>query len=159
MVSVARPVVVAVGVILLVTLATGPFGPLSVPEGGLQDPGTGAATVSIESAPATATLTAGDYTDVHYLEAPPVVLSVSDVRASPLLTMSLDLDELGYSHSSTFLLSSGMSGPKSFQVSRSSLESGQISNETYSGTLRIVLRDDSGKRTILERNLTVEVRE
>jgi hypothetical protein len=158
MVSVARPVAVTIGVIFLVTLATGPLGPLSIPEGGLEDPGTGAATVSVESAPASATLTAGDYTDVHYLEAPPVVLSVSDVRASPLLTMSLDLDELGYSHSSTFLLSSGMSGPKSFQISRSSLDSDRIAADTYNGTLRIVLRDDSGKRTVLDRNVTVEVR-
>lgn len=149
--------VFAVGLVLALTLVTGPLGPLSVPDAGPDVLATGGATVSVESVPDGATLTPGTYTDVHYLEIPEVVLHVTDVRGSPLVSTSLSIQQLGYSRSSAFVLDEGMEGRRAFTIERSTVESSRVENETYHGRLRVVLRADSGSQTLVDRNVTVEV--
>lgn len=158
MLSKRGPVVFAATVILVFSLLTGPsLGLISVPSSKPMALGTGTATLTIQSTPDVATLDGSTYTDVHRINVPPVIVTVSNVSGSPLLTLSLDIDELNYSRGSVYTLSGGMNGRHSFAIQQASLDSDQVQNRSYDGRLRIVLRDDSGKTVLAERNVTVEV--
>lgn len=149
--------------VVLVAVATGPHvGVLSIPPGGLggsDDPGTGFAAVSVVSAPETGSLAGETYGDVHYLRIPEATVAVSRVQGAPLLTLSLDVPELGYQRSSVYTI--GERGPdtRSYGVSRSAIESDRIDQPVYDGRLRIVLKDDRGRTVVYEGPITVRVTE
>lgn len=147
--------------LVLVTLATGPqLGLLSVPEGGLggaDDPGTGSADLEVVSAPERATLEADEFGDVHHLTVPETTVAVSNVTGAPLLTLSVDLPDLGYRRSSVFAIPSRQGPTQSYAVERAALESDRLDRDAYEGILRIVLRDDAGRTVVYEEPITVEV--
>jgi len=147
-------------VIVLVSLLTGPtLGLIAVPTEEPRELGTGSATLTVESMPDSATLRADSYTDVHRLDVSPPVLSVSDVDGSPLITVSINVDRLEFSQGSVYTLEPGMEGHHSFPIRRSSIDSAEIDEESYEARVRVVLRDDSGRTVLDERNVTVEVTE
>jgi hypothetical protein len=147
-------------VIVLVSLLTGPsLGLIAVPSDEPTELGTGSATLAVESMPDSATLRADSYTDVHRLDVSPPVLSVSDVDGSPLITVSITVDRLDFSQGSVYTLEPGMDGHHSFPIRRTSIDSAEIDAEAYAGRVRVVLRDESGRTVLAERNVTVEVTE
>ena len=146
-----------IALVAVLTVATGPLGPFSISPATSESLGSGSANLSVESVPTSATLTAGTYTDVYYLDVPPAGVAIGDVRGSPLLTMSLTIEELGYSRSSVFVLSTTMVGEHSFEISRDSLELSNLTADQLDGTLQMVLRDGDGERVLVDRNVTVVV--
>lgn len=151
-------VVLTAAVVAALTLATGPtLGVLDVPDPSPEGLGSGSATVTIQSTPERATLEAGQYTDVHYLDVPQTTATVAEVTGSPILTLSLDVPELGFSRSSVYVLTPDMSGEHAFAVEEASIDSARVENETYDGTLQVVLRDGSGRTDLVEEPVTVEV--
>lgn len=154
-------VYVTVGVILLVTVASGPLvSGYTVPEGGVTGPtpGTGNATVSVLSVPETLTLDRGEYdTGVYYLEVPAAVIDVGAVTGKPVLTYSVGIDSLQTS-SSVYFLTPADTGRKRLTVDEEAFDPGEIDDRRYSGNVRIVLRGDSGSRTVYEGPVTVEVK-
>ncbi|MFB6297922.1 MAG: hypothetical protein ABEH56_05320 [Salinirussus sp.] len=151
-----------VAVVLVVTLATGPIGPIEVPaadrgiEGDL--PGTGNATVTVISTPETLRLVRGvSGTDVYYLRAPPTVLSVESVQGRPILTYKIDIDGLGYQQNVARFLNASREGRVRFEVNRGGpLEAGQVEAGRYDGRIRLILRGEQ-QRTVYETRVSVEV--
>lgn len=151
------------GFVALVALLTGPHvGVLGIPEGGLGgavDPGTGTASVEVLSGPEVATLEPETYGDVHYLRIPDATVDVSSVSGAPLLTLSLDIPELGFQRSTVFTIARGGQRTRSYGVSRVAIESNRIDRRTYEGQLRIVLQDDRGRTVLYEEPITIRVTE
>lgn len=157
--AVRDPAVLAAVAVVLGALATGPaVGLVNVPEAGPGELGTGQADLAVRFVPEQATLTPGTYTDVHRLDVPAVEAELRSVSGTPAVTASLDLDELGFSRSSVFALD-GSTGDRSFRISRTSIESHRIQNDSYAGRLRLVLRDSQGTTVLVDEPIRVVVRE
>jgi hypothetical protein len=148
--------------IVLLSLASGPYiGLLTIPqdEPGGGSLGTGTADVAAVAVPDRAALTAGQYGNVHYLTVPAATVNVSNASGSPLLTLSIDIDDLGYSRSTVYVLGTSGDGPRSVSIERSSLNSTDITGNSYEGQYRMVLRDDRGTTVVANETVSVEVRE
>lgn len=138
--------------------ATGPaVGLVAVPDPAPAALGTGDATVEVVSAPDTASLEAGTYSDVYELAVPAVVVQVSAVSGTPTLTASVDLPRLGFSRSSVYAVRS--TGRRAIPVRPTTLDAARIRNDSYAGRLRVVLRGDAGETILVERAIRIEVEE
>ena len=150
-----------VGIILALTLATGPVvSLLSVPEGGAGATGglgNGTASVSVVEAPDRAELVAGEYGNVHYLRVPESTIVATNVTGSPLLTASIDVDSLGYSRSSIFVVRETRDGTQTVEIERAPLNSTRIDRTVYEGRYQLVLRDDTGRTVVYDEPITIEV--
>lgn len=157
-----RTVLLAVaGLIVLVTAATAT--PLwTVPEKGAgQAPlGDGSATVEVLTAPETATLEPGRQGGgVYYLRVPDAKVEVTNLRGNPVLTYTIDIDELGYSRSSVTGLASVGEGTVSFTIQQDSMYGREFDKQRYEGELRLVLRGDGTEQVVYEKPIVVEVTE
>lgn len=154
-------VVGAVGIILLVTAASGT--PLwTVPAQGSGQPpiGSGSASVSVVSAPDRATLDPGRQGgDLYYLNVPDTEVEIAQLRGNPLLAYAIDIDKLGYSRSSVTGLATAGDGSASLSLSQDTLDGERLTQDQYDGTLRLVLRGDGEERVLYDRDITVEVRQ
>jgi len=152
-------VLVAASVVVLVTAASGT--PLwSVPDRGAgQAPlGEGTASVSVVSAPERATLDPGRQGgNVHYLRVPDTEIEVSQVRGNPLVSYSIDINELGYSRSSVTGLGTVGTGAVRLSIARDALDGARLEQEEYDGRLRLVLRGNGQERVLYNQPITVEV--
>ena len=155
-----RTVVVgAVGVILLVTAASGtPLWTVPAQGSGQAPLGSGSASVSLVSAPETATLDPGRQGgDLYYLNVPDATVEIAQLRGNPTLTYSLAIDRLGYSRSSVTGLATVGEGEASLSLAQDTLREGRLTRDQYEGRLRLVLRGDGGEQVLSNRTVTVEV--
>lgn len=152
-----------VGLVVILMLATGPHLPLlSIPEGGFGSDGAigeGHAQLDVIDPPDQATLEPADYADTHHLRVPETSATISNVEGTPLLTVSINIDDLGYSRSSVFTLREHTIGTRSYGIEDGSIESDRLHEHTYEGTIRFVLRDDNGRSVLFESPITIEVTE
>jgi hypothetical protein len=154
----------ALGVIFLLSLATGPqVGVLDVPAqqtfggGGL---GEGNASITAVEFDGRVRFEAGAYgTDVYHLRASSISLRVADVTERPMLLYKLTVPELGYSRQTNVVLDRSRRGPMTVDLAPDTFDRGAIDQETYRGTVRLVVRGAGPDRTVFERNVTIEVAE
>ena len=153
-------VLAALGVILLVTAASGtPLWTVPAQGSGQAPLGSGSASVSVVSAPENATLDPGRQGgDVYYLNVPDSDVQISQLRGNPLLTYSIDIDQLGYSRSSVTGLATVGEGRASLSLSQDTLTAGQLEQDQYNATLRIVLRGNGEEQVLYDQPVTVEVK-
>ncbi|WP_302082448.1 hypothetical protein [Salinibaculum rarum] len=149
----------AVGLMVLATAATGT--PLwTVPDrGGDQGPlGQGTAEVTVVSMPDTATLDPGRQGgNVYYLRVPSATVDISQLRGNPIVTYSISIEGLGYGTSAVNGLERMGEGQANFSIESAALEGERISNGSYEGELRLVLRGDNGETVLYSEPITVEV--
>jgi hypothetical protein len=159
----ARGTVFAVaGVIVLVAVATGPVGLVSVPDErfGGGSPGTGNATVTVVSSPGQPTLEAGRQGgDVYYLRVPDAEVEVEAVRGNPILEYSIDIEALTYTRSSIHFLGESGTGTRAVSFQSATFDAGRLDRETYRAELAVVVRADGTERVVYNEMATVEVRE
>lgn len=145
--------------IILVTLATGPIGLLSIEpaDSGFEGIGSGNATVTVLSTPDEVTIReSGTGQDVYYLEVPPARVEVSDLNGNPLLTYSLSIEEMGYTVDSLNPLGELGEGTHEITIDRRAFEAHEIDRDQYQGTLELVLRGDA-ETVEFTQNVTIEV--
>lgn len=151
----------AAGLILLTTIASGT--PLwTVPEKGAgQAPlGQGTASVSVVSAPERATLEPGRQGGgVYYLRVPDTEVTVTQLRGNPILTYTIDVDQLGYSRSSVLGLAETGGGQVRLSLAQDAMDGDQLTRESYDGELRLVLRGNGEKTVVYEKGITIEVQQ
>lgn len=161
MMDTARGAVLAVGgIIVLVTVATGSPGLVTIPDGGLDErpPGTGNATVTVVSTPGQPTLVPGRQGgDVYYLRVPATGVEVTELRGNPTLSYSIDVDALGYSRSSVHFLGSVGNGRNEISLARDTLDADRITREAYRAQVELTLRANDTTRVVYNETTTVEV--
>lgn len=148
----------AVGVVAVTLALSGPavsavsFGPS--PGGELDD---GNATVASASLDGTAALTDGRFgTGVAYLRVPDATVRLSAVTGNPRLVYRVSVPGLGVDAAATTGL-----GPASrrarVRVPDRAFEPATVDRDRYRGTLSVHVQSFAVYRTVLRRNVTVEV--
>ena len=152
--------VATVGILLSVTVISGPLVGVSLTSSETFDPGSGTIEASVTETPDTATLERGDHgSGVYYLRASPVEVEIASVTGQPSLTYELFVTELGHTKSSITFLDSDATGTVNLEFDASTLEADRVDANSYAGVLRVIANDDDGERLLVERNVTVEVEE
>jgi len=143
-------------------VASGPLvSAVSVPAGGLTgpDPGTGDATVTVVSEPGDAAIERGEFdTGAYYLDPPTLVVDLEAVSGQPILTYSVSIDGLQTS-SAVYFVTGENSGRLELTVDEEAFDPDEITEETYSGEVRLVVRAGDAERTVYREPITVAVRE
>lgn len=156
-----RAVLVAtVGILLGVTVVSGPLVGVSLTSTESFDPGSGTIEATVTETPETATLERGDHgAGVYYLRADAIEVDVESATGQPSLTYELFVTELGHTKSSITFLDDDADGTLDLEFDESTLEADRVDADAYRGVLRVIANDDDGERVLVERNVTVEVRE
>ncbi|MHB9285731.1 hypothetical protein ACKVMT_01665 [Halobacteriales archaeon Cl-PHB] len=152
-----------VTVVLVVTVATGPLvGAVDVPKQGLganADIGSGNATLSVAEAPSEGTLATGQYDDLRYLTIPDATVEIADVEGAPILTYTVDIEAIGYSRSSVYVITKRSEGTLALELQRDDVERSRLENDSYEARLQILLRTDGTERVVYEDMIPVGVEE
>jgi hypothetical protein len=145
-----------VGFSLVVVLAAVAVGPLGV--GGAQPAVEERAAVSLVSAPTEGiTLERGRFgTQRYHVEAPPAVVSVSDVAGTPTLRYVIDIPQAWLTVTSRYDLA-GREGRLHLGASPETVSPHRVDQGRYDATVAIWLRTGTRERAILQRQVTVEV--
>lgn len=115
------------------TLATGPAGPINIgtDTGGLDDPGTGTATVEVVSEPGAVTLEpSDDGQDVLHLSVPTMGVTAVNVTGNPILSYMISLEEIGYATDSVSFVGQGEEGERELSIDRRTFRSDEVENVT-----------------------------
>lgn len=153
-----RVVGVTVIVVLAVTLVSGPLVGVSLTDGAASADEASHVTVSVDSAPESATLAADRHNDdLYHLRAAPVHLTATNVSGRPTVIYRLSVSELNHTRSTgMFVLD-----PGTYEVGfdPSNIESERVDADRYEGTIVVKVFDADGERVLVERTVTVEVEE
>jgi hypothetical protein len=154
-------VALAVGIILALTLASGPLVgavDFSQERYSTEGLGQGNATVSAVELPSTVTFEQGRYgAGAYNLRVPDARIRLEDVRGKPTVAYTVEVDELAYSRSTTSFLSPDSEGWLTLSIDQKPFDPSEIQNDSYQGRLEIVLRG-SGNETLLgAKNVTITV--
>ena len=154
-----RAVLVAtMGILLGVTLASGPLVGVSLTESRSFDPGSGAIEASVAETPETATLQRASHGGgVYHLRADPIAVDVTRVTGQPSLTYELAVPALGHTASSITFLDGDAEGAVRLEFDPSTLAADRVDADRYDGTLSVIANDDGGERVLTETTVTVEV--
>lgn len=156
-------VVVAVGLILSVTLLSGPmvgaidFTVADEPRNAV--PGTGSATITVDAWPTDGvTLEKGRYgAGAYYLTVPDATVRVQSVEGSPILAYRVSVPSLGLASESLYFLSEDDRGTMTVTIDPRSLEPDRLEQDTYRVELMIELRSEDTARTLAARTVTAPV--
>jgi hypothetical protein len=149
-----------VGLVVVVLVVTGPFGPLSVPTeySGEQAPGTGNATVTVTGPPDQPRFEPSRQAEgIYYLRVPDAEIEVRHLRGNPTLVYTIGVDALGYSRSSVHFLGSAGPGRHSISLDPDTFTEDEIDRDAYGATLELVLRTDGSARELYRTETTVVV--
>jgi len=122
--------------------------------------GLGQGTVSVSSVSTTGSvdLKRGDYgAGTYYLSTPPARATVTAISGRPMLVYSIEIFGLNYKRSTTHFLSADDTGDLTLTITRDSLTSDTVENDSYDGQLRVLARTNGTDRLLHRRNVTVEV--
>lgn len=150
--------VVTMGLLLGVTLASGPLVGVSLTASESFDPGSGTIEASVAGTPETVTLQRASHGGgVYHLRADPIAVRVTSVTGQPSLTYELAVPALGHTTSSITFLDGDAEGAVRLAFDPSTLAAERIDADRYDGTLSVIANDDGGERVLTETNVTVEV--
>jgi hypothetical protein len=153
--------IMAVGVITLLTLSSGPVGVVdfTTEQDATAGLGEGRIVGGSVDMPSTAALQQGGYgSQSYYLQVPDAVLTVERVEGRPVVSYKVNIPELGYSRETAHFLSEGMGPRISLSVEKDTLRPSDVQQDEYAGELLVVSRIDHNSTVLERRNVTVEVR-
>lgn len=152
---------VAVCVVVLVTGATAT--PLwDVPERGAGTAalGTGTATVSVVSAPDSATIEPGRQGgNVYYLRVPDAEINVTELDGNSVLTYRISIDQLGKTRSSVHAVGELGEGRSRLSIDQIALDGSTVQRQQYEATVSIVLRPSGEEQVLYSETIQIEVEE
>jgi len=152
----------SVGVILILTVSSGPMGVVDFTkertENNTEGLGNGLLEVASLDAPDTASLQQGDFGSGNfYLRVPDAVLSIDAVEGRPIVSYKIEISELGYTRETAHVISSESGQRVTLSIQEDTLPPEDIQQDEYSGEIRIVKRVNGESTTALQRNVTVSV--
>lgn len=149
----------AVGVVVIVLIASGPLaGGLLEPAGTPTTVGEGTATVADAAVDADGlAITPGRFgTDVSYVRVPDARVRLAEVSGHPRLVYRVEVPGVDADLTATEIV--GERGRYRLHVSDYGFDSDRLSNGSYEGAVTVRVQSFTSDRTVLRRNVTVEVR-
>jgi hypothetical protein len=157
--------VVAVAVILVGTLLSGPLAPgvdftkVRETEEGLGSLGSGNITISEATLPDSAVLQRGNYgAGTYRLRVPAATVTVDRYTGRPIISYGIDIDELGYSRNTIRILVNESESRLTIPLEEDDLDKGQLEAEEYDAQLTLLTRAGGNETVVATRNITVAVR-
>lgn len=146
------------GILLGITIASGPLVGVSLTESKSFDPGSGSVEAAVTETPSTVTLQRANHGGgVYHLRAEPIAVEVASVAGQPSLTYEVAVPVLGHTTASITFLEADAEGTVQLEFDPSTLEADRIDADQYDGVLTVIANDDGGERVLSETNVTVEV--
>ena len=141
----------------VVVVAAIAVGPLGIGTGEAAEDG---ASVTLESAPEDGVaLERGRFGSGRYhVDAPPAVATVGNVTGSPTLRYTVDIPAAGFAVTSRYDLATNH-GRLRMGANPATVSPHRIERSSYEGTISVWLRTGDRDRALLQRTVTVEVRE
>ncbi|NLV08525.1 hypothetical protein ACAH01_03520 [Halomicrobium sp. HM KBTZ05] len=160
MVSVARLERLAVAVVAVTLLLTGPFGVVDATARNPTTVGDGRANATVERLDTSGLLVEGGRfgTGVDYLRIPDATVAVSDIEGRPRLVYRVSVPELGVDRTTTKLLSGGQSGTVRLGMRDRGLDPDSVTEQRYRATITVRVQSFEYDQTVFETDETVEVR-
>ncbi|WP_335999503.1 hypothetical protein [Halorientalis halophila] len=150
---------VAVALILLGTLASGPLAIASDRNERVDGVGSGSITVEDVTLPETVALRQGRYgEDSYYVDVPDAHVQIAALEGRPVLTYKLAIPELSYTRESAFFLGPETGSKMTLSLQRDQLPPEEVTNDSYAGELRVVDRTGDESRVLANQTVTVEVK-
>ena len=153
-----------VAVVVLVTLVSGTQLGSSMlvdePEASANPhpPGSGNATVRVDSLPERATIERGEYgAGSYYLRVPPAQVTVVEAEKQPLLTYKIRLPEMGYVRSTVRYIGPQYEGPMTLTIEEYTFGPDRIQQDEYRGELIVLVRANNEAHVVAQANITVTV--
>lgn len=154
---------VAVGVILAVTLASGPLVGAVDLTPAAEDPGTpgtGTVSLTVVSVPETATLDRGEFGSATYqLRMADATVDVARITGAPQVRYKLKIPAMGYTRVTTTVLDEEDTGRLAISFESTELPPEEVAQDRYAGEVILVTYDDDGLTTHVEKNVTVVVQD
>lgn len=152
-----------VALVVVVTLVTGPV--VGITPSWFHEeetdvrPGQGTATVEVVDVPDRVVLDRSEFGAGWYrLEVPAAIAHVSDVEGQPMLSYQVRIEALGTDQGSTTFLSPATEGAVALEMSQWRYEPSEVTEDAYAGELTVTYRGSDGTRTLVQKDVTVEVR-
>lgn len=151
--------VVGVGLILALTLATGPVGPIEITEReGAENLGSGTVTAEMLDRPDRVTLEpTGDGQGLYQVHVPEVRVDILGVSGNPLLSYALSLDEIGFGTETVQLLGDAGDETVTMRIDTDPLQSHEV-EQLSEAELTLRVRADVD-RVLFEITVPIEVAE
>jgi len=122
------------------------------------DLGEGAIDATVQTLPDTGSLEKGGFgADAYALSIPPATLDVEAVSGQPLVVYTLEVPELGLTHSATYFLSPSNTGSVTMTIDSHSLAPDRIGADSYRGVLDVSVRIGESVRVLDRHNVSIEV--
>lgn len=153
---------VTVGIIVLVTVVSGPIvGAVDFTHQAESSPGDGTVELSVLSIPTNnARFEPGRYGSTgHILRVPDAVVSVDAIRGEPVIIYKIRIPGLSYVRLSIHLPNEKHRGDRyRLSLEPDNFASERLTRETYDAELLIVVRERNTAQTIAKTNISVEVK-
>lgn len=144
--------------IVVLAVATGPVGPIDIEDDPEFDTlNDGNATVTVVSAPETATVQVND-SETAVLDVSPSVVEIANLSANPSIDYRVRVKETGRVASSFYPLEPRGEGRLNLSIKQLQFEREEVADIT-SVELTATLRAEGGERAIIDRQLSVDVEE
>jgi hypothetical protein len=150
----------SIGVIVLLSLSSGPIGVFDFATERDTTAGIGQGSLEITevTAPETASLQQGEYgSESYYLQVPDAVLTLDSIEGRPVVSYKINIPELGYSRETAHFLSSDSGQRVVLSVEKDTLPPEDVQADEYQGELRVVVRANDENTVVHRRNVTVDV--
>ncbi|MFB6188412.1 MAG: hypothetical protein ABEI57_00875 [Halapricum sp.] len=150
-----------VGVILLVTLVSGPLVgvvDLTHAQRCTAPVGSGSASVTVDSLPDRATISKGKFgSEAYYLQVPDGAVRLSNVTGQPLLSYDISIPEMGLTTGPTLFLCAGQARRQTLSIRQRTIDQNELDANSYNATLTVSLRADGNETVVREKPIVVEV--
>ena len=151
------------GVVVVVAATAVAFGPLvagvslaTEPQPALNDDGS--LTIDSATLPDEATIEPASYGAAnYYLTVPSSSVTFGSVTGQPTLVYTLRIRALGLQRSTTHFLDSSVGPQFEATMTTGTLNDDEFARERFDGELSLAVRNSSGQRTLVQRNVTVRV--
>lgn len=150
-----------VGVILLVTLVSGPLVgavDLTHKQRCRAPVGSGSASVTVDSLPDRATISQGKFgSKAYYLQVPDGAVTLSNVTGQPLISYDISIPAMGLTTGPTMFLCAGQSRRQTLSIQQRTIDRDELTADSYNATLTVTLRADGEETVVREKPIVVEV--
>lgn len=152
-----------IALVVFVTVITGPVVGLTPPwfhdEAGDVQPGHGMATVEVVDVPERVILDRSEFGAQWYrLTVPPATVHVTDIEGRPMISYQVRIEALGTDQGSTTFLPSSTERTVALTMKQWRYDPADVTQESYTGEVIVTYRGSDSTRTLVRRNVTVEVR-
>ncbi|XGI82882.1 hypothetical protein ACEU6E_06245 [Halorutilales archaeon Cl-col2-1] len=96
--------------------------------------------------------------ETYYLHTPSATVEIREITGSPILVYKMEIPELGYTGTSLRFMEEKRDSLK-LSLRRNGFSPDEIQNNSYNGTVSVLVRNGNSTRSLYSDNVSIEVNE